>query len=835
MHRELESLKELNGNTSPSSIQGSNHSHISESPGNSSTSGVSVASPTMLPSKLTKGSVLDITYNNGYGRGGSFCISFRVFSLTFISVDRPHSEDGRQENHDQYHRYHHHREDDVLTNSHHHHPTSMPPPPMPAFLDPTTISSTKSSINTNQHFDSPLITSIPPSISPLTSFANLSLLSPALIRSTSPSLVPFGHPPLNSAMTATTPTVPPRDKNAAAWSSLRRHTTELPSTSPLPSSHHNDIGCITSSSSSSPLTTIPANDADGQPIKYPSCTPSPPPSPPSPQPESLLMDTNDDIQSTPHSPDPTWRADSPSGDHVNPSIGLNVQMDEERYSESPVLDISGDHTDVVASSLRSPSRMPRDTTTSNGDEEEISTTDVPDYMNIDQSNHVTSPAQMEPAPLNDVPSYESPSTSFSLPQPVAKEEELRSDVSQEQHEPSCPPPPKVKMSLRDFALRKKKQREEEGMTKSVQDTSSSGDANLSFIKNEGGGLNGKQVERVEQADGELSNGKTVMDGIIGVEVKRMGLEEDLVDDLRDASYQGASSLSRPVVKDEVVDVPGNSIKPTTTNGYHPQPSSSPSSSSPQPSTAAFIYPSKQELIEQPIPTTIQPTIMDNTRYTAMYNNSRSISPINPDPHHFQSCSPPQEDGEIGEIMDAPLQLPSSPSSLRAAPPINRSASISGSIAPMPRGPVTKRADFAFTRPSSSQVRHSPPTHPRSYNASPPYRQQPPPVSTPPPAVRGTGVPPPTAPRALRQSMLSNRITPTTSTTMASTPSYLSPGSSTATASPASTSTTNGGRFTSYIPRGPSADRDRGWDMDQTQYARSLSRRDSREGHTWGGR
>jgi hypothetical protein len=91
-------------------------------------------------------------------------------------------------------------------------------------------------------------------------------------------------------------------------------------------------------------------------------------------------------------------------------------------------------------------------------------------------------------------------------------------------------------------------------------------------------------------------------------------------------------------------------------------------------------------------------------------------------------------------------------------------------------------------------------------------------------------------------MLSNRPTPTTPTAMTSSASsYPSTPSSTSTATttPASSTTitsTTGGRFLPYIHRGPSADRDRGWDTDQTQYVRSLLRRDSREGgHAWGGR
>ena len=83
MHRELESLRELNGNISPSSSQGSSHSHVvrlSESPGSSGTSAVS---PTITPSKLTKELGLGMTYSNGYGHGVFLYLFFRMFSFDF--------------------------------------------------------------------------------------------------------------------------------------------------------------------------------------------------------------------------------------------------------------------------------------------------------------------------------------------------------------------------------------------------------------------------------------------------------------------------------------------------------------------------------------------------------------------------------------------------------------------------------------------------------------------------------------------------------------------------------------------------------------------------------
>ena len=60
-------------------------------------------------------------------------------------------------------------------------------------------------------------------------------------------------------------------------------------------------------------------------------------------------------------------------------------------------------------------------------------------------------------------------------QPVVKEEESCSEESREQR-----PGPKIKLSLREFALRKK-QREEE-MTKNVQETQSLAGVDLPFGK-----------------------------------------------------------------------------------------------------------------------------------------------------------------------------------------------------------------------------------------------------------------------------------------------------------------------------------------------------------------
>ena len=80
------------------------------------------------------------------------------------------------------------------------------------------------------------------------------------------------------------------------------------------------------------------------------------------------MDTNNEIQSTPHSPDPMWRADSPSEDHASPSLELNhdglsesqlevsvtgseglqrgTSMNEDGHLELAVIDVNGGNQGV---------------------------------------------------------------------------------------------------------------------------------------------------------------------------------------------------------------------------------------------------------------------------------------------------------------------------------------------------------------------------------------------------------------------------------------------------------------------------------------------------------
>ena len=86
---------------------------------------------------------------------------------------------------------------------------------------------------------------------------------------------------------------------------------------------------------------------------------------------------------------------------------------------------------------------------------------VPLYEPLPTSPTVLHP--LLPDPISSAPQY----SITEYQQVVKEEEESRSEFSVEQ---PLHPLPKVKMSLHDLAPRKKKQREEQEMTKSVQDS-----------------------------------------------------------------------------------------------------------------------------------------------------------------------------------------------------------------------------------------------------------------------------------------------------------------------------------------------------------------------------
>lgn len=235
----------------------------------------------------------------------------------------------------------------------------------------------------------------------------------------------------------------------------------------------------------------------------------------------------------------------------------------------------------------------------------------------------------------------------------------------------------------------------------------------------------------------------------------------------------------------------------------PPPSMLVSTPAPTISTMINTREAKKELVDIPMsslsatrPATLKPGNPPTSNpYLAppvrsMYPD-RSISPMGPDlAHSFHFRRPSHEDGEIGE-GSPPIAVP-------------RSSGANSTFMP-------KTRPFASGLPPVPSSSHSPPTGPRSLyapSASPTpsfgggggshYRPAPPPHLVPLSSAATANRPlPPSAPRALRQSMMSGRSVGGGGGGggNASSSSYLHSGSQ-------------------YIPRGPLADqrdRDRDWD------------------------
>lgn len=321
--------------------------------------------------------------------------------------------------------------------------------------------------------------------------------------------------------------------------------------------------------------------------------------------------------------------------------------------------------------------------------------------------------------------------------------------------PQPPPAPKVKMSLKDFALRKKKQREEEMLTKCTQ--ASPVTENLSLV-----------------SDGEEIAGKEDPEEVGGV--------EEVIAVFEDPSSEncGSSEVEKDSGPDEkpaaelkgVGTLKEEEIRPATNvggalplaNGVHSNlpspPSCLPSPPSRLPTKPPMSLPSrpqlaaspgtreaKQELIEPRI-ASVQPHHPNGRPFSLIdrLKGPLSFQPLFP--HKTLPRRPSNEDDEIGQTSPSP-------------------------------------ATHDQPKPVYIPRSVSPPKQPRALMGYP-YnnRPTPSPISSTPPVFRN---PPPTGPRALRNSMPPRQLA-------------VSPPN---------------------IPRGPSADRDRvDWDQRRSHSSRN---------------
>ena len=735
----------------------------------------------------------------------------------------------------------------------------MPPPPMPASMDPTTISSATATLkpsNSSPHhqYQSPPRSVVPPSCpprrlstsprvsksppiltspsvpfsatSPLTSFARLSLLSPASL-----SLAPGQQmqPPTQGqgySSTASTPTAEVSATEAQNANTEKRIGDEKSSLSmrcspPGIASAFDETAKdveLTAQTDSCMLEegemdTSADVDTSAPPILS-SCSQERILSPVMPTvPYSHRQDEDDEVDYSPQSPEasvrgaqsPALLVDDPSPGKPTSSATPTAATPEgsDPYSPQSFMEQRDECENGSIFEIRSPEH------TMLSDPPHVSATDSVYGSTTTSPSDSTNQALAHLAVSSSVLISSSPS---STPEPG--------------RQASPPPPPKVKMSLKDFALRKKKQREEQALSQNLQaspviapqlpDPNTQVEEQKLVRDEEIGCWNGQNdVEdtiprKVKVEEDNLFRNKadsgTSTENVNGIKMDLYSIKAPMSNGDLSSTRDNVELMEREIPMTTLpAAILGHSLPVNGQSRTPPMPASLPSRPPvhlparptqhlpPNLSNAKnHTRETKQEHIELNLPSLLH----------RISGPERSISPISPDPTPLASRISQEEDGEIGE---SPL-----PTSSR----------------------LHSKRDFSFVqRPLSRNgpsYSHSVPTGPRNLPVSS-YRPPslPVPSSSGPPSLLAV----PTAPRALRQSTLSHQRSGS------GPPPPPPPGPSQSTPLPPPQSGLHGSG-SHYIPRGPSADRDREkeraeWDQRHYRGLPPPARRGSGRGNPWG--
>ncbi|KAG1892868.1 uncharacterized protein F5891DRAFT_1068515 [Suillus fuscotomentosus] len=622
----------------------------------------------------------------------------------------------------------------------------MPPPPMPAALDPTTISSVAFA-----------------SVSPSATFSKLSLLSPVLpdMRSGSPSL--FGVPLTNSSrrpMPMSSPPPPQSSNSKSPSDALSAQVTVYPQPS-NPS--------MSSASSPHRVRFASPEVLHGQPcLKTTQHTP-----------------LNSGRQATPpiysHTPPPVLEDDKTAGSAAEAVL----QPDRSPVHDGTSLEVKIVPPDEAPQTGVSISTIMRD-----------STTLVPSICESTPSLHDSDspPPSCEPA----LPIHESTPATHELSPPAY-------EPTPPAREQSPLPPPKVKMSLKDFALRKKKQREE--MAKERECESPGG---LSMGLLEESGDEGIHVDD-DGADERLGRDSEGTDHERDLEVTMSDIRE-----VRDVEMDGDNDVGQAVerVKDEpdasftlqnvvdcvLEDSPAESQRrcESEPRGATPYPPRSPVASLRSVRSMDNAHPNGQLADPTSLVTKVEisETSIPNGLVGA-YDRTSPFAPDPPPPPLHQQIKGTEKQSSSPKTFSSPLP-PSAPASYSLRPShedgeiTSASPPKSSHFFPRSYTPPTQPRSFQTSHPLSPNFTHttSTPTPSSSWRGPPPPTRAP---SSNTPSSNGPPRPLPSGPRALRVSQSSHP------------PTYSSPSSRVYSGS-------------QYIPRGPSADRDR-HDRDRLDWER----------------
>lgn len=612
------------------------------------------------------------------------------------------------------------------------------------------------------------------SVSPSATFSKLSLLSPVLpdMRSGSPSL--FGLPLTNSS---------------------RR---PMPIPSPPPHQSYNSKS--------------PSDASSPQIIVHPQSSNPSIPSASSPyrvrfaSPEVLHGQAS--LKTTQHAP-------LKSGREVTPPI----------HSHTPPAALEDDKTtisavDAVQQSDRSPAY----------DRTAFEVKIVPP-IEASHTHTSMSPVMRDPTPpmssiCESTPSLrdsDSPPPSCELALPMHESTPATHESTPPTREQSPLPPPKVKMSLKDFALRKKKQREEMAKERE-RECESPGALGMGLLEesgDEGMHMDEDGVDERLGRDSEGTDQEHDVEDIREAQNVVMDVDNDVRPAVKGVKDEPIASSAMQNVGDCVLeDPPAESQRrcESEPRGAPPSPPRSPVASPRSVRSLDNAQPNGQLADSGSLMTKIE--ILETSIPNGLVGAYDRASPSPPDPP-----PPPlhqQTKGIERQPSPKPFSSPLPPSapayySLR---PSHEDGEITSASPPKPSHffprsytPPTQPRSFQTSHPSSPHFTHSTSTSTPSTSAS--WRVPPPPTRVPlssTPSSNGPSRPLPSGPRALRASSQSSHP-----------PTYSSPSSRVYSGS-------------QYIPRGPSADRDR-HDRDRLDWERErgwASRSRGRTGSSgWG--
>lgn len=677
----------------------------------------------------------------------------------------------------------------------------MPPPPMPASLDPTTVSSLAHAHAYIRRSASPLASTVPGTKSRDVNGNGKGSRSPCVPPRWSPAWGISSPPPPTLASTSTsTPTSTPTPEISGSISPP-----QPPLASHVPSPSLPIQSTLSPSVPFSKLSLLSPDLLAGRPVSGSNASVDlPPTTNAAPQrrastPHCVGETSHSDAKRAPNAEPYRVRFMSPevlgkmsalnSGTaYVNGvytgtvnGVGLGIKEKESEAMDMDVdvdVDVVGDTSDGTPALACSPDHQPVEHL-------DASPEDTCPITTTTTSIELTPSPRPVPSELSALSASETNMLPPHTPTPPQPDPEP--EPSQPTRMPSPLPVPKVKMSLRDFALRRKKQREEElAAAKSV--VSPEGLGSVALPPSPIGDDKGTDVDMKDDTSGVADGVPVDCEG--AADSSRLRLQEHEV-----PNEDGFRPLTPPRIVDEC------HVTQTQTKGG----------------------PDVGETL------TAKLEIMDEVLLNGMFVDDRmpdvSIAPDPPPPPLSKMMT------EINHIDGSPSLTSMSTSSG------SDSRSTSGSSTPYPRmllapnsitsrRPAHEDGEILNSSPPKTCAPRSytPPTQPRSFQAprppSPGFSPGPPSTSStsrrpppppPPPASRsasgpnpitsnGLSRPVPSGPRALRGTM--------------SQPSYT-------TYPPPPARPYSGSQ---YIPRGPSADRDRmDWDRDRSWSASSRSR------------